>query len=326
MEDYPLVGLICLNYNGLSITYGEKPIIQLCIDSITSTSYENLKILVVDASSDDGSIEFIKSKYENIEHIKVPNIGWGANNNKGIQYLISHYPSIKYIALLSNDVLLIDPLWLNKMVSRWSQDTGIGIMTGTLIWPDGRLQFKGLKMSVRGVPTPNKKNITGFLKRNYFFNGAFFMVKREVFERVGLIDESYVMMNGEDLDFCVRAYDSGYLTYLLEDVSVVHLEDATVEKIKEGKFKGYDISASGGLEFNMRVNECVFILRHYKVLVVPWFLNGIITSIIGRKEKGFGNITVRKNVIRNLIQHMRVIPEAIRRYKRNSIPMLGASE
>ena len=76
MEDSPLVGLICLNYNGLSILHNGKPIIQLCLDSILLTKYKKSKFVLVDASSEDGSVEFVKYKYPNVDCIKVPNIGW----------------------------------------------------------------------------------------------------------------------------------------------------------------------------------------------------------------------------------------------------------
>ena len=59
MNEIPLVCVICLNHNGLSIEYNSQPIIKLCLDAVEKTNYANVKFIVADAASSDGSKEYI---------------------------------------------------------------------------------------------------------------------------------------------------------------------------------------------------------------------------------------------------------------------------
>jgi GT2 family glycosyltransferase len=52
--------------------------------------------------------------------------------------------------------------------------------------------------------------------------GAFMLIRRKVFETVGLFDEDYFMY-AEETDFCYRARQLGYSTFFFPEASVIHL-------------------------------------------------------------------------------------------------------
>ena len=49
----PLVTAIVLNWNGMSIKYEGKPILELCLSTLTKTNYDNLKVVMIDPNSSD---------------------------------------------------------------------------------------------------------------------------------------------------------------------------------------------------------------------------------------------------------------------------------
>jgi GT2 family glycosyltransferase len=60
--------------------------------------------------------------------------------------------------------------------------------------------------------------------------GAFFLVRRELFERLGGFDTRYFMYF-EEVDLALRAHREGALTYLLADASVVHAENVSSDQV-----------------------------------------------------------------------------------------------
>lgn len=129
-------------------------------------------------------------------------------------------------------------------------------------------------------------------------------------------------MNGEDIDFSIRAYQANFKTFYIDDISAIHLEDSTVNKIRNGTLKGYEVVGKGSLDFNMRVNECVLLLRYYKILLFPWFINAFITSFVG-KERRSGNLILKRHVARNFGYQISILKESSRRYKKNKIEYLS---
>ena len=60
--------------------------------------------------------------------------------------------------------------------------------------------------------------------------GAFFCIRRNVLEEIGLLDEKFFMWY-EEVDFAKRAYDHGWLTYYFSQISAIHKGGSSFEKI-----------------------------------------------------------------------------------------------
>ena len=100
----PLTYLIVLNYNG-------KRLLQRCLSSLKKTRYGNMRVLVVDNGSVDGSVEMVKREFRDVEVLALRrNLGYAAANNLGILYSLRR--GAKYVVLLNNDIEVLDPLWL----------------------------------------------------------------------------------------------------------------------------------------------------------------------------------------------------------------------
>jgi len=74
-KKYPSVFMVVLNWNGIEH-------LKYCIPSLLKTNYSNYHILFVDNNSKDGSIEFVRKNYPEIEILaNSQNLGWAGGNN-----------------------------------------------------------------------------------------------------------------------------------------------------------------------------------------------------------------------------------------------------
>ena len=93
---YPSVYIVVLNWNHLDD-------LILTIESFFRQDYPNMKILVSDNCSKDGSQEYVKNKFPTVTLIENnDNLGWAAGNNIGIRYALNN--NADYILLANNDL------------------------------------------------------------------------------------------------------------------------------------------------------------------------------------------------------------------------------
>jgi len=192
-KKFPFVFMVVLNWNGLEH-------LKYCIPSLLKTDYPNYHILFVDNASKDGSVEFVRKNYPEMEILANPqNLGWSGGNNTGIIKGIK--AKADYIILLNNDIL-IDPPWIKFAVETCESDKEIG-MLGFEVYGAGE------KVPVKEFEEARKKFKKLIVKNTKSIRGLALFVKREVFENIGLIDEVYFAY-GEENDIEFRAGLAGY--------------------------------------------------------------------------------------------------------------------
>jgi GT2 family glycosyltransferase len=203
-----LVYIVTLNYNNYKLTYE-------CLDSLYNLSYTNYKIIVVDDCSAERDIEKIVDDFPQVKLI---------NNNKNLNYCKSFNVGIRealtngaeYTFLINNDTKDFSPTYLDEIIDTFQSDNKLGMVGSKCIDYVGGLR-RGQKPSVRfgidmDVPTEG------------------YVVKREVFENIGLLNEGLVIYM-EDLDFIARLRDAGYTTNINLNVSFAHLGGGTTSKV-----------------------------------------------------------------------------------------------
>jgi len=208
MIDFPKVGIILLNWNGEEDTVN-------CLSSLKYIDYPNYEIVLVDNGSQDGSPDRIKAKFPEITLIKnKENLGFAEGNNVGIRRLLQD--KTDYFLLLNNDTV-VDKNFLREMVSAFDRDPKIG-MAGPKIYymhDRDRIWYAGgdfRKISGRtyhiGQMQKDKGQFDEF-KEVGFITGCALLVKREVVDKIGLLDKDY-FNNYEDVDWSARAKAAGY--------------------------------------------------------------------------------------------------------------------
>ncbi|MGE5812065.1 MAG: glycosyltransferase [Ignavibacteria bacterium] len=227
------------------VNYNVKEFIQNLLHSIFKAGC-NLKyeIIIIDNASDDGSADFIKEKFPNINLISnKKNLGFGKANNIGLAAAKG-----KYILLINPDTLIREDT-LEKMISFFESSPDAGLAGCKILNPDGSLQlacrrsFPGPWTSfckVTGLSSlfPHSRlfaryNLT-YLDENRTYevdaiSGSFMMMKKEVYEKIGGFDEQFFMY-GEDLDLCYRIQKAGWKVYYTPDTQIIHYKGESTRR------------------------------------------------------------------------------------------------
>ncbi len=192
---------------------------------------------MVDNGSTDGSIERIRGE----KHLKLILMG----RNTGFAYACNigaAYASADTLLFLNQDAEIYKDA-LTKVFDFLTADKKRGIVSGKIIYPDGRLQetirrFPGYMSFLFGRRSP----LTKLFPKNrwtarYLYldsdfqkphridscTGMFMLVRKKAFQALRGFDEGFFFYV-EDLDFCIRAAKAGYETwYLPTKVAMHHL-------------------------------------------------------------------------------------------------------
>ncbi len=268
----PLVVGIILNWNGIAMTANGKPILETCLSSLMKTRYPNLKVIVVDAESQDDSISYVKKNYGEVDLMSVENKGWVYGNNRGIELAYKKYPEVKYITLLNDDLDFNDPDWLAKMISVAEEDNKRGTINCKILKPTGGIDYCGAHIGPLGTlkvesdaDTPRNVEIIG---------GPAMIITREAFDKIGLLDEIYLpFYGGDDADLSLRVIKAGYTNYYTPNATITHIGELSTygnQKIKR-TFTKQEIAYS-----TVR-GVYIFLMRYY-----PWRIPGYLLFCIGR--------------------------------------------
>lgn len=200
MHNQPLVYAIVVNYNGLNY-------LRTCLSSLEHQTYQNLKIIVFDNASTDGS-QIIVEDFPQVTCIpsKV-NLGFTGANNIAVKFALEH--KADYIFLVNNDTESESEL-IEKLVSVCEKDAAVGISSPAVFDINNRAKLQELGMSADRFAYPLTN--TSPLKDNpslFFVSGCSMMIKAGLIRRIGMFDEEYFLFV-EDLDFCWRAQLAGY--------------------------------------------------------------------------------------------------------------------
>jgi GT2 family glycosyltransferase len=207
----PKVIIIILNWNGKNDTLE-------CLESLKLTQYPNYEILLVDNGSTDQSVETIKKRYPGLDMIvNKANLGYAEGNNVGIRRALAK--NADYMLLLNNDTV-VSPGFLDELIKVVEKDPAIGFAGPKVYYYDynGRkdvINFAGGKVNLwngRAYHLGWKKADAGqfdTIREVDYVDGSCLMVKKEVIEKIGLLDPVYFAY-WEEADWCVRGHRAGY--------------------------------------------------------------------------------------------------------------------
>lgn len=223
--------IIILTWNGLAYT-------KRCLETLRGrTVFPDYEVVVVDNGSTDGTVEYLRSLpwlrlFENRD-----NLGFVRGNNRAMAECVGDSDFV----LLNNDTEIIQPEWLSRLQATAYGAPEVGIVGARLRRPDGMLQHAGTYMPVEtfwgqqvgaGEKDVNQFNDDAEVEGVVF---ACAYIKREVYERVGPLDEDYFSYF-EDSDYCLKARSHGFKVVCCGSATVVHHENTStkVNKVSHG--------------------------------------------------------------------------------------------
>lgn len=227
---YPKVFIIILNWNGAEDTIA-------CLDSLKAIDYPNFEIIFVDNHSGGDDVEVVEKIHKDFLRVTIrtdKNLGFSGGNNIGIEYALNN--SAEYIMLLNNDTI-VESNFLSELIKDIDNDENVGIFTPLInynskrdtVWCAGGFISK---IRASGFPYGINKNEDGFKTDRFctFASGCCMLIKREVFEKVGLLDENYFLYL-EDTDFCARTVKAGYKIKFVGSSKIFHKVFSTTGKV-----------------------------------------------------------------------------------------------
>ncbi len=198
----PRVCAVVLNYGGARDTIE-------CVRSLQDAGYPNLEIVVVDNASPDGSAEVIRQALPSVPLLAEPvNTGYAGGNNVGIEWALRRGTDL---ILITNNDVIFEKGFLEPMVDILQVHQDVGVVTCKVFYQSARDQIfsgagsfsrlfcSGLNHGGVSKPSPRCEEECEI----EFVCGVLLLVRREVFERVGLFDDRYFMYF-EDVEFSRR--------------------------------------------------------------------------------------------------------------------------
>lgn len=244
----PKVSIIIPVYNQIDYTLKCLKSIQKAKDSTS------IEIIVVDDCSTDDTEQTLSKIDGIIYHRNTVNLGFVRNNN-----LAAKMAKGEYLFLLNNDTEVTDGYleWLLKTFEKYPETAVAG---SKLVYADGTLQEAGSHLYKTGngfnygkFQSPDNYNYN-FVREVDYCSGAAILIKKSIFEELGMFDEEYAPAYYEDSDFQFKTKRAGYKNYYQPKSVVIHYEG-----ISNGKDLGKETT---GVKKYQEVNRSTFLSKH----------------------------------------------------------------
>ncbi len=226
------------------VNYNVKYYLEQCLESVRRAAEGlQVEVYVVDNLSTDGSIPYLSKRFPEVTFVEnKENVGFARANNQAIRLSTG-----KYVLLLNPDTIVAENT-LGDFVRFMDEHPEAGGAGAYMLRTDGTFAPE----SRRGLPTPfvafckmsglaalfPKSKLFGRYYMRYLdenevneidvISGAFMMLRREVLDKVGLLDEDFFMY-GEDIDLSYRILKGGYKNYYLPS-RMLHYKGESTEK------------------------------------------------------------------------------------------------
>ena len=226
----PLVSLLIPTRDRLEL-------LEPCVRSILEkTLYPHYEIIILDnASLEPKTLAFFRSIQDQDVRVRVLRddraFNFSAINNLGVQR--SHGA---IVGLINNDIEVITPEWLTEMVSHCMQG-GVGCVGAKLYYPNETLQHAGVVLGIKGVANhahnKQSKHHDGYFGRLRVpqvlsaVTAACLVVKKEIYQAAGGMNEEDLKVAFNDIDFCLRVRELGYRNVWTPYAELYHHESVS---------------------------------------------------------------------------------------------------
>ena len=226
------------------ICWNDRKVITECLSSIVANTHETqFEIIVSDNGSVDGSIEFLRSEFQEVRVIENGrNLGFSGGNNVGIRNCEG-----EYIIILNPDTIIHDAAF-DKWVDYADRHPEAGAFGCRVLNPDGSYQITAypfptvwrywlaaLRLQKLGkISSRFDSNVyagwNGDTERRIDWqSGCCIMFRGDLIKRLGGFDERFFYWF-EEVDLCRRVQNEGYRILFTPDVIVTHLGGQSVSR------------------------------------------------------------------------------------------------
>jgi GT2 family glycosyltransferase len=253
----PSVLVVSLNWNGWQDTLTS-------VESVLQLNYPNLRVLVIDNGSADGSAAHLRTiQDDRVELLELPeNLGYTGGCNEGFKRAMAD--GFDYVWLLNSDAVVDDKDTLGSLVALAESDPKIGLVTPRIaaLGDEDRLTFSG-GICVMDPPgwdhTADPEQARRWAQQYPnagLVLGTALLVRTSMIRKIGMFDDRFFAYF-EDNDLSYRSLQAGYRNLVDENSVVRHEEkDAVVDPATIKPHWWY----------YMTRNECRFWRKHLGVI------------------------------------------------------------
>ncbi len=216
------LSVLIVNYNG-------RHFFDACLQSIARCAPFEHEVIVVDNASSDGSAEYLRENYPDVQLIEsATNSGFAKGNNLGAQHAKG-----KYLLLLNNDTTLLGNI--SPALDLLDGDMSIGILGIRMLGREFEYRYSAGHFPVpwRLVKFSSLHQKTGGFRLGKFseeitaypvdwVEGSFLLTPIDLWKELKGLDEEYFMYV-EDVDYARRVVDAGRRVVYCPQMSYVHL-------------------------------------------------------------------------------------------------------
>ena len=253
--DEPLVSIL--------IPFHDKaPLLDACVSSILKkTRYPHFEILCIDNRSVEPETAALMERLRRadsrvrFERFDAP-FNYSAINNYAVRFARG-----EHLLFLNNDTEVIAPEWLDSMLEH-SQRPEVGVVGARLLYGDGTIQHAGVIVGPGGVAGHAHLFVPGddpgYFSRIRLVQNlsavtfACAMTRRAVFEEIGGLNADDLKIAFNDVDYCLRARDAGYLVVYTPFALLRHYES---------KSRGYEDTPEKQARFS---SEVIYMRQRHK--------------------------------------------------------------
>jgi GT2 family glycosyltransferase len=230
-----------------------------CLQSVLRCSARPLQVINVNNGSQDGTAALLQQFAQEAERQGIDvqtlsydtNIGAVAGRNEALKVATG-----KYVAFLDNDTLLAQVDWMERLAEQLEATPGCAIIAPKLLFPwapfdieccgcavspRGKIRYLGRGEGSESVSTPVEIQCA---------ISAAWLMRRELVDQIGFLDDVYSPVQYEDLDYCYRARAAGLSVWTAPEVEIYHFEHTTTAG--SGDINFAYVTAKNGVEFKKR--------------------------------------------------------------------------
>lgn len=232
MSDQPLVYAVVLVWNQVDVTIE-------CLESLSNNQYPNLRIVVMDNGSTDGTHEIVARQHPNVEVVRVvDNIGLACGYNHGIEYALKN--NADYVIAMNNDTIAA-PEMVTELVKAIQAHPKAGMVSPkiyhfygdkTRLWCAGaKWQNFPPRVKLIGSNAPDSAQFQREFTLPYV-TSCCILISREALEKVGLFDPGYYFYY-DDWDLSERFWAAGYEIWFVATAHLWHKVSVSTQKTEK---------------------------------------------------------------------------------------------
>lgn len=255
------------------VNWNTGTLLARCLDSVFADAAGlDLEVFIVDNASTDHSLDIVRAQFKQVKLIENRvNNGFARANNQALQQCTGRY------CMLLNPDTVVKPGAIGTLISYMEKHPGVGATGPMMLNPDNSLQFSCSPAPTLRRETRRLLHFPGVRGDGYYpmdrwdtvtphkvdiLLGACILLRHEVLESIGLLDEAYFMYT-EEVDLCYRVGKAGWEIVWVPLAQVIHYGGQSTQQASAEMF----LHLYGSKMIFFRKHQGKLAARYYKLLL-----------------------------------------------------------